>query len=222
MTYLQMVNSVLTRLREPSISVLTGNTNPLLDLSYQELIGEFVKDAITLCENAWDWSHLREEVNFTTTNGNNNLILTGCKVGSELGYVSCDELKGFLKKADRVWMKSKSFSEPINGVPQFFSEDGYDASGNLKVKLFPTPDAVYNLKVNIVKRTDVSSLVDSSVIKIPHLPIIFLAYASALSERGEQGGNTASEQLLLAKQMLSDVIAIDAERNSEDLVWRGV
>ena len=52
MTYLQLVNSVLRRLRENEVASVTDN-------DYSKLIGEFVNDSNRLVEDAWDWSYLR-------------------------------------------------------------------------------------------------------------------------------------------------------------------
>jgi hypothetical protein len=46
MTYLQLVNKVLTRLREDTVSTVSQNT-------YSALVGEFVNDAKRLVEDAW-------------------------------------------------------------------------------------------------------------------------------------------------------------------------
>jgi len=48
MTYLEAVNKVLRRLREPEV----GSVDETV---YSKLIGEFVSDAKSLVENAWSW-----------------------------------------------------------------------------------------------------------------------------------------------------------------------
>ena len=52
MTYLNLVNNVLRRLREDEVSSVTDNT-------YSKMVGDFVNDAKKMVEDAWDWSALR-------------------------------------------------------------------------------------------------------------------------------------------------------------------
>jgi hypothetical protein len=59
MTYLQLVNSVLRRLREDEVSSVSQN-------SYSKLIGEFVNDAKRSVEDAYDWTALRTTLTVTT------------------------------------------------------------------------------------------------------------------------------------------------------------
>lgn len=73
MTYLQLINSVLVRLREQEITAEefdTGN-NP-----YLKFIGSAVNDAKDRVEDAWQWSALRsiDSVNLDATNSTNFLV----------------------------------------------------------------------------------------------------------------------------------------------------
>ena len=55
MTYLQLVNAVLRRLRESEVTTVqgAGNTN-----SYARLVGDFINEAKSQVEAAYDWSAL--------------------------------------------------------------------------------------------------------------------------------------------------------------------
>ena len=70
MTYLQLVNSVLRRLREDEVSSVSQN-------SYSKLIGEFVNDAKRSVEDAYDWTALRTTLTVTTDDTTFNYVLTG-------------------------------------------------------------------------------------------------------------------------------------------------
>ncbi len=52
MTYLNLVNNVLRRLREEEVTSVQGST-------YSKMVGDFVNDAKRMVEDAWDWSALR-------------------------------------------------------------------------------------------------------------------------------------------------------------------
>jgi hypothetical protein len=53
-------------------------------------------------------------------------------------------------------------------------------------------------------------------------PVIFLAYAKALAERGEDGGITSNEAYGLYKQSLADAIAIETGRYIEEQEWLSI
>ena len=74
MTYIELVNSVLRRLRESEVTTVqgTGNSN-----SYARLIGDFVNEAKSQVEVAWDWSALRSTLTLTTTADVFNYELNG-------------------------------------------------------------------------------------------------------------------------------------------------
>ena len=60
---------------------------------------------------------------------------------------------------------------------------------------------------------------DSTVLKVPYEPVVFLAYAKALAERGEDGGLVSSEAYGLYKTSLADAIALEAGRYFEEETW---
>ena len=70
MTYLQLVNSVLRRLREDEVTSVSQN-------SYSKLIGEFVNDAKRSVEDSYDWTALRTTLVVTTDDTTFNYVLTG-------------------------------------------------------------------------------------------------------------------------------------------------
>jgi hypothetical protein len=61
---------------------------------------------------------------------------------------------------------------------------------------------------------------DSTMLQVPYEPVIFLAYAKALAERGEDGGLASSEAYGLYKTSLADAIAIESGRYDEESTWR--
>ncbi len=54
MTYLELINNVLIRLREDTIIAQDVDADP-----YYRVIGAMVNDAKDRCEDAWQWSYLR-------------------------------------------------------------------------------------------------------------------------------------------------------------------
>ena len=70
MTYLQLINDVLIRLRETQVS--TAN-----ETSYSTLIGKFVNDAKRQIEDAYAWNVLGQTVTFPTVAGTYIYSMTG-------------------------------------------------------------------------------------------------------------------------------------------------
>jgi hypothetical protein len=80
--------------------------------------------------------------------------------------------------------------------------------------LYPTPDNAYVLKFNMnVPQVELSA--DADVLLVPSEPVIFLAYAKALAERGEDGGMASSEAYALFKSSLADAVALEQTRFPE-------
>ena len=70
MNYVQLVNSVLRRLRETEVSSVSDN-------AYSKLIGEFVNDAKRQVEDAYAWNALSETLTAVTADGIFNYVLVG-------------------------------------------------------------------------------------------------------------------------------------------------
>lgn len=217
MTYKEVVNSVLTRLREKKVASVDQN-------EYSALIGELVKDAIQMCEDSWDWSHLRTTVAATTEVDAISYTLTDCKHNTEILNVVCEEGNNFLTYKPSAWFTNAYLNRGLtSGYPIYYCTNGVDdETGDMVIDIYPRPDGVYSVYFNVVKRTSVSDITDDTKIKIPTMPVVMLAYAFAIRERGEQAGDSVNEQLSIARSALSDAIAIDASRTPEDLQWYNV
>jgi hypothetical protein len=70
MTYLELINDVLIRLREP---VVTSNNQT----TYSTLIGKFVNDAKRQVEDAFAWNVLGQTITVTTASSTPAYSLTG-------------------------------------------------------------------------------------------------------------------------------------------------
>ena len=66
-TYLDLINDVLVRLREPQVLSVSQNT-------YSSLIGKLINDAKREIEDSWNWDVLRSTVSFTTQQGTFNIV----------------------------------------------------------------------------------------------------------------------------------------------------
>jgi hypothetical protein len=214
-TYLELVNKVLTRLREETVSTVSQTT-------YSALIGEFVNDAKSSVENSWDWSAYYRTVSFITTANDYTYTITNSGQYTTIESALNDTQNTFMQYRDRNWFEDTLYNGgSTTGAPMYWGNDGVDASGDLKLRVFPKPDGVYTLNFNIFRREDELSA-DADTVSIPWQPIMHLAVALATRERGETGGTSSTELFSLAAASLSDAIAIDANRAPEKLLYRAV
>ena len=214
MTYLQLVNSVLRRMRENEVTSFENSTD-----SYVKLIGEFVNDARRIVEDAWDWSALRKTITVTTSNTEFSYSITGTNNSFKILDVINDTSNLFMRPASSSWMNNAYLiQEPISGSPEYYSWNGVDASGNALVDVYPKPDQAYTLRFNIVDRGDPFTA-DADKLVVPSAPVIQYAVALASRERGETGGTSAQELFALADTTLADAVAFDAARFPSETVW---
>lgn len=213
MTYLEIVNNVLKRLREREVSTVNEN-------AYSTLIGILVNDAKNEVENAWKWSALRTTMTITTSADNFAYTLTGTGNTLDTLDVLNDTEDFFLEYKTAHEMNKLFLGSPQTeaGSPRYYSFNGVNASGDTIIDLYPIPDGAYTIRYNMVKRTsDWDS--DTDVNFLPDHPIIMLAYAKAVEERGEDAGIGASSAYATAQKHLSDYISLDGAKHPEELEW---
>ncbi len=208
MTYLELVNDVLVRLREPVVTTFNETT-------YSTLIGKFVNDAKRQIEDAFAWNVLGQTITLSTTSGTYSYSLTGSGQKFQVQDVINATSNLGMKNIDFASMnRFQNFSTPISAIPSYYAFDGVDNSGDTKVTLYPRPDGVYSIPFSLtVPQATLSA--DATVVKVPDVLVAQNAYARALVERGEDGGLSSSEAYLLYKSMLSDYIAMEATRYPE-------
>jgi hypothetical protein len=209
MTYLEIVNSILVRLREPTVSTVG------LD-AYSTLIGKFVNDAKRQVEDAYDWNVLGQEKTVTTTSGTYIYSLTGAgqkfRVSSEPLNTTSNVVMRQISVSDM--RQKQNFTPIVTNIPAQYCFEGVDANGDVEVQLYGRPDGVYTIKFFLtIPQAALAS--DGTSILVPDVVVEQNAYARALVERGEDGGLTSSEAYNLYRSMLADYISLEATRYPE-------
>jgi len=209
MTYLELVNDVLVRLRETTVSTVS-------ETSYSTLIGKFVNDAKRQIEDAFGWNALGTTITVTTVASTSSYSLTGAGQKFQVMDVINTTSNVGLTNISFVDMNRKLNFTPIaNQIPTEFAFDGVDGSYDTKVNLYPIPDGVYTIKFALtVPQATLAS--DATVVSVPDVLVVQNAYSRALIERGEDGGMNSSEAYQLYKYMLSDYIALEGTRYPEN------
>jgi hypothetical protein len=215
MTYLELVNNILIRLRERDVTSVN-------DSAYSKLIGQFVNDAMQEIERSWDWSALRTTVSATTSTDIFNYELNG--TGNDF------EILNVINDTSNVFMEYRTAHEfdnwylnqtPVSGSPSYYSWNGVSSDGDTQVDIYPKPDGVYSLRFNMIKR-NAAMTSDTDTLAIPSHPVQMLAYAKAVDERGEDGGTSAQSAFATAQRVISDAIALDSARHPEELIFAAV
>ena len=209
MTYLELVNDVLVRLRETTVSTVSETT-------YSALIGKFVNDAKRQIEDSYNWNCLTQTITVTTTGGTSSYALTGAgqkfRINDALNTTSYIGLRNI----EFVDMNRKlNFPPTVQSIPSEFCFSGVDGNGDTKVDLFPVPSGAFTLLFDLtIPQANLSA--DGTSVKVLDYLVTQSAYARALIERGEDGGTSSSEAYALFRGMLSDAIALESTRYPED------
>ena len=215
MTYLNLMNNVLRRLREDEVTTVTSNT-------YSKMVSDFINDAKKIVEESNDWSALRDTIVVSTTASDNGYSLAGADDNVKVMSVINDTQNCFMGYQTKDWFNEQLYvNEVVEGAPRYYTYNGLDSSGDTQVLVSPTPDGVYSLRFDVIKRqADLTS--DTDVLLVPAMPVVHLAVALLARERGETGGTSTAEYFAIADKFLSDAIAIDAAKHPEEMVFRTI
>ena len=209
MTYLELVNDVLIRLRESSVTTV-GET------AYSSLIGKFVNDAKRQIEDSFNWNVLSTTVTITTVANTSSYSMTGAGQKFQVNDAINKTSNVGLSNISFVRMnRNLNFATPATGVPAEYAFSGVDGSGDTKVELYAIPDGVYTILFDLaVPQANLSA--DGTSVKVLDYLVAQSAYARGLIERGEDGGTASSEAYALFRAMLSDAIALESTRYVEN------
>ena len=219
MTYRELINEVLVRLREETISSdWSGAINDSSTINdYQKVIGSLVNDAKRSIESYHDWLVLRETVNVSTVASTKNYNLSSGQEFKVLDVVN-NSTGNQLAQVTRTYLNSIMYPTDPTGEPNYYGFNGSDTSNNLKVDLSPIPTEAQTISFDIVKYQDTLTNA-TTVVKIPNQPIILGAYARAIAERGEDGGTQSSIAAQEAASSLAQAVMMDSGNAKYENDW---
>jgi len=210
-TYLDLVNDVLVRMREPQVTTVSENT-------VSALVGKYINDAKRQVSDAYDWDAFNTPITVSTiANTTGPYSITGA--GVRFKTMDVINTTSFYEMQPLSHANYDSFyyttPTPTKGLPMYYSIKGVDTNGDIKVNFWPVPDAVYSIRFSlIVPEADFTT--DASTTLLAKEPIVLGAFARALVERGEDGGLSSSEAYALYKSCMSDLIALELARSPEN------
>lgn len=213
MTYLEIVNKVLRRLRENEVT--TVNETP-----YSKLIGEFVNVVKREVEDSWEWSVLRNTLTATTISDIFNYTLVDSTTRVKILDVINDTSDFVMEQRSSKWFDQQFLlSSAQKGAPYYYNFNGVSDAGDSQIDFFPIPDGVYAIRVNcIVPQPELSA--DTDILAVPYQIVVEGTLARAISERGDDGGYAEQEERYRA--LASDLIAIEAMQRPDELTWAAI
>lgn len=216
-TYLELVNDILVRLREPEVTTVQENT-------LSKLIGKLVNDSKRQVEDAYNWNALTATLTAVTEANTFNYGLTG--VGQRFKVIDVFNHTSKVRMQPRSTTAMNALfleggTTPATGSPIYYNFNGLTAQGDTQIDVFPVPTSAETLFFNLYVPQDKLSA-DSDALYVPSEPVILGAFARALVERGEDGGLNSSEAYALYKSSLADAIAVESSRYVEEETWEVV
>ena len=231
MTYREIINSVLRRLREDTIdSDWSGNLYDSVTISdYQKLIGELVNDSKKNVESYHDWNALRESFNVKTQSGNMQYTLGDALRGAGVSFkvldVICQDTGQVLSQVTNDWINEQVFplAQASSGLPTYYafngiSQAGVDREPDFNIDFYPVPNSEQTISVNIVGAQKELTTA-AQVLRVPSQPVILGAWARAIGERGEDGGSISSAVAAEARDSLNMAIQLDAGNMEYERDW---
>lgn len=212
-TYLEIVNKVMRRLRENDVTSVQ-------ETPYSRMIGELVNVVKREVEDSWNWSALRDTITANTVADTYRYSLTGSGIRSRILDVVNDTNDSMMQYQTTTWFDEQFLAGAgSQGSPMYYNLNGVDSNGDSQADLYPIPDGNYVVRFNmVIPQADLES--DGDEIKVPYQLVVEGALARAISERGDDGGYI--EQEARYQRILSDYIAIDAGNRPDETIWYSV
>jgi hypothetical protein len=209
-TYLDVVNNVLTRLREPVITDVNSNL-------LSKLVATFVNDAKREVEDAYNWNALSSTITINTVADTYNYTLTSSRTRFKTIDILNDTENTFMEYRPTSWFNRMMLLEsPEKGAPRYFNFNGVDSNGDTQVDVFPIPDGTYTLRFNLtIPQGELTT--NTTRVLVPDHLVAQLAYSKAVAERGEDAGVTSAEAYSLYRNSLADAIAIESNHYEEEV-----
>lgn len=216
-----LTNKVLRGLRQ--FGLIIGSATSSTTDDYLLMILQFVNEAKEEIEEAgWPWQALRQTVTVTlasgtaeydietagqadvdtndrsrllyenvTSNGTTeNFRMSDGALPQVFNTTSSDEYR--LSEYTQERMERLHFTDDgETGEPEYFSI--YSDGDSLKMKVWPTPDATYTLKMRLyIPQAELANTDLTTTLSIPQRPVWMKALLKANQERGEELGKPGS------------------------------
>jgi len=218
-TYLQLVNTLLKRMREDQVTSVSDN-------DYSLLMGEFINLAKDELESRHLWARLRLTTRILTTAGTFAYELNDMGDNFQIEFVWNDtedyELHYRPYERMSMWLNQND-ADDKRAKPAYYDLNGYvntvGGPDDPVINLFPIPDGAYYINIDaVVAQAGLSA--DTDELIIPERPVIEQAMVHALEERGEDDGDRYVRQVQRSEETAIRYITLDLHKWEEQTIWR--
>lgn len=217
MTYLQLINKILIKLRLDEVTSVTQD-------AYTKLIGQLVNEAKIEVEDSWTWNPLRTSILIETEADTFAYALTGAgdrgqllydRYGRGLVWDITDQSRMLGPMPTALMTEYLSF-QTSTGQPLYYDMNGIDDNNDPIINVWPVPGGEYDLQVDMyIPQADLASA--NTDITVPWYPVYLGAYAKAIAERGEDGSISYSKADQAYREALAVAVINDSGRHPDEL-----
>lgn len=219
LTFLQIVNRVLERLREPAVA----NYN---DTDYSTMIAGLVNAVKAEIESSWQWHAMRETFSVTTLDNTAQYALTDSGMNAKVIDAWNTTTGQQLVKGTYAGFNRKFFGVGSNSVstgsPSEYLQAGLDANHDVLVDVWPIPVTGHldTLKFNaFVPQDDLAA--NGTVPLVPQNVLIEETIARALNERGDETApKPMPGETFIMNDLLDAAIAMDRGYDDDEMDWQ--
>jgi hypothetical protein len=212
LTFVQIINRVLERLRESAVT----NYN---DTDYSTFIAGIVNQVKSEIEDATYWHQMRETFSVSTTNNTSQYSLTGSQMNAVIIDAWNTTVGLQLSRGSVAGFNSKFFgvgsgNSVQTGSPTEYLPAGYDVNFDVVVDVWPIPvtGKLDTLKFNAyVPQADLAA--NATVPLVPQNVLIEETIARALLERGDEGAAQPDPSTPGGKFIRTDLLSQAVIRN---------
>lgn len=218
LTYLQIVNRVLERLRETAVASYNST-------DYSTMIAGIVNQVKTEIEEAWQWHALRETYTISCANNASSYSLVGSRATAAVLDAWNMTTGQQLAKGTVAGFNQKFFGVGTNpvqtGSPTQYLKSGLDVNLDVTIDVWPIPVTGHldTLKVNAyAPQADLAA--NGTVPLVPQNVLIEETIARALNERGDENApKPAPGETFIMQDLLDSAISMDQATDQSEQDW---
>jgi len=218
---LKVVNQVLSRLRE---STVTGMT----ETAYAGFVLGLLNDARREVEQAYNWTALNDVVPVSTVAAQNYVYVAGggftTNERTRITEVYNSTTDCYLSKRGLAHVRQMENDDNSQAEPYIYTIDGLSSNQNVKLRLWQIPDQAYSLQIACYNPQDdftTSDNASTDIIRVPWLPVYHRTLSLAIRERGDDGGFQYEEVYQEFITSLNDAIAYEQRAKFEGTNFDG-
>ncbi len=210
-TVLTIVNKVLRKLREDTVTTIDGD-------DYAELVTDLLTETKEEVEAAWDWTALEGTVLLDTVVDTYRYKLAAVYQGSKIRNMYDQTNDNYLEYDPKAVEEGLKYATPETGQPKYYDYVGYN-DGEMLVDVFPVPD-VADVRIYVNGKYVQGDIgyadPDTTYIATPELPLVLGTYARAIDERGEDDGEAFTKAENKYKRALAMAVALENTAQGEE------